>query len=71
LFSSILEKRRFVRPNAGFEAQLRLYATMGWKIDPKNTEYKYFRLSIASDKMRKGNEFIITENFAVVQVIEY
>lgn len=54
---SILEKRRFVRPNPGFEAQLRLYATMGWQIDPKNTEYKYFRLSIASDKMRKGKNY--------------
>ncbi|CAB3373473.1 Hypothetical predicted protein [Cloeon dipterum] len=50
----ILEKRRFVRPNPGFEAQLRLYAEMGWQIDPKHTKYKYFRLSIASDKVRKA-----------------
>lgn len=35
---------------------------MGWKIDPTNTEYKYFRLSIASDKMRKGSFTNLNEN---------
>ncbi|XP_059470264.1 dual specificity protein phosphatase MPK-4 [Neocloeon triangulifer] len=50
----LLQRRRFVQPNPGFEAQLRLYAEMGWQIDPKHTKYKYFRLSIASDKVRKA-----------------
>jgi len=66
-----------VRPNPGFEAQLRLYAEMGWQIDPKNKEYKYFRLSIASDRMRKGKErysktfYMINNDFFAAKILPH
>lgn len=52
------EKRRFVGPNSGFQSQLKLYHTMGWRIDPTNPQYKLFRLHCAAYHVSKGVELI-------------
>lgn len=48
----VKSKRRFVSPNAGFVAQLKLYEDMGCTIDTRNVQFKMYRLQIASDKVR-------------------
>lgn len=53
-FETVKEKRRFVGPNAGFTAQLRLYEDMGCSIDNTNVQFKMYRLQIAADKVRKA-----------------
>lgn len=50
----VKEKRRFVGPNAGFQAQLKLYYTMGWRLDAKNPQYKLYRLHCAAYHVSKG-----------------
>lgn len=44
----------FVRPNAGFMTQLRLFYKMGWKIDPFHEKFKVYRMRLAADKVRKA-----------------
>lgn len=44
-------------PNNGFQAQLNLYETLGWKIDKNNMQFKLFRLKIAARKVKKGLQF--------------
>lgn len=44
----------FVRPNAGFTIQLRLFHKMGWRIDPFHEKYKVYRMRLAADKVRKA-----------------
>lgn len=47
-------KRIFVRPNAGFMIQLRLFHKMGWKIDAFHEKFKVYRMRLAADKVRKA-----------------
>ncbi|XP_066584358.1 dual specificity protein phosphatase MPK-4-like [Prorops nasuta] len=53
-FDRVKEKRRFVGPNPGFLAQLKLYEDMGFAIDNTNIQFKMYRLQIAADKVRKA-----------------
>ena len=53
-YEYVKSKRRFVHPNAGFIAQLKLYKRMGCRIDPQYQKYKVYRLRLAGDQMRKG-----------------
>ncbi|KOC65958.1 Dual specificity protein phosphatase 12 [Habropoda laboriosa] len=61
-FEAVREKRRFVGPNAGFLAQLKLYEAMGFGIDNTNVQFKMYRLQIAADKVRKAK--ILPQNCA-------
>lgn len=54
LSNRVKKRRIFVRPNAGFTIQLRLFHKMGWKIDPQHEKYKVYRMRLAADKVRKG-----------------
>ncbi|CAH0747776.1 unnamed protein product [Diatraea saccharalis] len=49
----VKQKRRFVCPNAGFVAQLKLFAQMGYKIDKDDPRYKQFRLKMAGQKLKQ------------------
>ncbi|XP_012266464.2 dual specificity protein phosphatase MPK-4-like isoform X2 [Athalia rosae] len=53
-FDLVKSKRRFVGPNPGFVAQLKLYRDMGFSIDNTNVQFKMYRLQIAADKVRKA-----------------
>lgn len=53
-FELVRSKRRFVQPNSGFIAQLKLWHLMGYHIDVDYHEYKLYRLRLAGDQMRKG-----------------
>lgn len=53
-FEIVKKKRKFVGPNPGFLAQLKLYEDMGWTIDSRNIQFKLYRLQIAADKVRKA-----------------
>ncbi|XP_032666703.1 dual specificity protein phosphatase MPK-4-like [Odontomachus brunneus] len=54
VFHAVKAKRRFVAPNPGFVAQLRLYEDMGFGVDSSNVQFKMYRLQIAADKVRKA-----------------
>ncbi|KAH0952570.1 hypothetical protein HN011_003617 [Eciton burchellii] len=53
-FQIVKSKRRFVAPNPGFVAQLRLYEDMNYGVDSTNVQFKMYRLQIAADKVRKA-----------------
>lgn len=53
-FEKTKQKRRFVGPNEGFQSQLKLYHTMGWKIDPTNPQFKLYRLYCAGFYVSKA-----------------
>lgn len=53
-FEVTKSKRRFVAPNPGFVAQLKLYQDMGYSIDNTNVQFRMYRLQIAADKVRKA-----------------
>lgn len=53
-YDIVKNKRRFVNPNSGFLAQLKLYEDMGFTIDTRNIKFKLYRLQIAADKVRKA-----------------
>ncbi|XP_052133667.1 dual specificity protein phosphatase MPK-4-like [Frankliniella occidentalis] len=53
-FEKVKEKRRFVGPNPGFQSQLRLYYTMGWKLDGTNPQFKLYRLHCAAFHVSKA-----------------
>lgn len=53
-YELVRQKRRFVCPNLGFQAQLKLYEEMGFCIDNKSLQYKMYRLQGAADKVRKA-----------------
>ncbi|XP_034194324.1 dual specificity protein phosphatase MPK-4 [Osmia lignaria lignaria] len=53
-FEEVKGKRRFVEPNAGFLAQLKLYEEMGFGIDNTSVHFKMYKLQIAADKVRKA-----------------
>ncbi|KAG7197840.1 hypothetical protein KM043_001652 [Ampulex compressa] len=52
-FDAVKAKRRFIGPNAGFLAQLKLYEEMDFGIDNTNIQFKMYRLQIAGNKVRK------------------
>ncbi|XP_014204662.1 dual specificity protein phosphatase MPK-4 [Copidosoma floridanum] len=60
-FEAVKAKRRFVGPNPGFQAQLKLYEDMGFTIDCSNIQFKIYRLQIAADKVRKVK--ILPQNY--------
>ncbi|XP_057326278.1 dual specificity protein phosphatase MPK-4 [Microplitis mediator] len=60
-YELVKSKRRFVGPNPGFIAQLKLYEKMGYTIDHDNVEFKMYRLQIAADNVRKAK--ILPSNF--------
>lgn len=53
----VKSKRRFVMPNPGFINQLKLFSIMNYRIDPQNEKYKLFRLKLAADNVRKGENY--------------
>ncbi|XP_046670154.1 dual specificity protein phosphatase MPK-4-like [Homalodisca vitripennis] len=52
-FERVKSLRRFVGPNAGFEAQLQLFERMNYTIDRNNLQYKMYRLKLAAEKVKK------------------
>lgn len=60
-YELVRAKRRFVQPNAGFVAQLKLFRRMGYKIDPSYQRYKMHRLRLAGEQMRKAK--ILPQSF--------
>lgn len=60
-FELVKSKRRFVQPNAGFVAQLKLFRRMGYKIDPSYQRYKMHRLRLAGEQMRRAK--ILPQSF--------
>ncbi|XP_005179550.2 dual specificity protein phosphatase MPK-4 [Musca domestica] len=60
-YDFVKSKRRFVQPNAGFAAQLKLWHRMGCNIDPHYQKYKIYRLRLAGDQVRKAK--ILPPNF--------
>ncbi|XP_034490123.1 dual specificity protein phosphatase MPK-4 [Drosophila innubila] len=60
-FDMVKAKRRFVQPNGGFVAQLKLFRRMGYKIDPSYQRYKMHRLRLAGEQMRKAK--ILPQSF--------
>lgn len=53
-FQVVKEKRRYVGPNPGFLAQLKLYEDMEFGVDNTSVQFKMYRLQIAADKVRKA-----------------
>ncbi|KAH8396045.1 hypothetical protein KR222_002279 [Zaprionus bogoriensis] len=53
-FDVVRAKRRFVQPNVGFVAQLKLFRRMGFRIDPEYQRYKMHRLRLAGEQMRRA-----------------
>ncbi|TRY68328.1 hypothetical protein TCAL_03807 [Tigriopus californicus] len=47
-------KRDCVNPHQGFLAQLKLYESMDYHLDPSNVQFKMFKLRLASERMRKA-----------------
>lgn len=47
-------KRECVNPHQGFLAQLKLYESMDYHLDPSNVQFKMFKLRLASERMRKA-----------------
>ncbi|CAL8238444.1 unnamed protein product, partial [Merluccius merluccius] len=43
-----------VQVNSGFQDQLQLYETMGWRVDPSNTEFRRYRLRLLAQQ-HSGN----------------
>ncbi|XP_058791767.1 dual specificity protein phosphatase MPK-4-like [Phymastichus coffea] len=60
-FEAVKKKRRFVGPNPGFIAQLKLYEDMDFTLDCTNVQFKMFQLQIAADKVRKAR--ILPQNY--------
>ena len=53
-FAKVRSKRDCINPHVGFMAQLKLFESMEFTIDPNNVQYKMFRLFCASERMRKA-----------------
>uniref|UniRef100_A0A1A9WVL4 protein-tyrosine-phosphatase n=1 Tax=Glossina brevipalpis TaxID=37001 RepID=A0A1A9WVL4_9MUSC len=61
-FELVKSKRRFVQPNVGFAAQLKLWRRMGCTIDNHYQKYKIYRLRLAGEQVRKAK--ILPQNFS-------
>lgn len=57
-YELVKSKRRFVQPNSGFIAQLKLWHRMGCTIDTQYQKYKTYRLRLAGDQVRKGKKAV-------------
>lgn len=57
MFCRVKSKNAAALPNVGFQAQLSLYETLGWKINKSNMQFKLFRLKIAARKVKKGLQY--------------
>ncbi|XP_004531137.1 dual specificity protein phosphatase MPK-4 [Ceratitis capitata] len=60
-FEMVRKRRRFVQPNIGFVYQLKLYGSMGCKIDTQYQPYKIYRLRLAGDQVLKAK--ILPQSF--------
>ncbi|KAL9884349.1 dual specificity protein phosphatase MPK-4 isoform 1-T1 [Glossina fuscipes fuscipes] len=61
-FELVKSKRRFVQPNVGFAAQLKLWRRMGCTIDNHYQKYKIYRLRLAGEQVRKAK--ILPQSFS-------
>ncbi|XP_048481610.1 dual specificity protein phosphatase MPK-4 [Plutella xylostella] len=52
-FTLVKGKRRFVAPNVGFVAQLKLFGHMGCEINKEDPRFKQFRLRLAGQKLKE------------------
>uniref|UniRef100_A0A2A4J9H9 Uncharacterized protein n=1 Tax=Heliothis virescens TaxID=7102 RepID=A0A2A4J9H9_HELVI len=52
-FTLVKSKRRFVGPNVGFVAQLKLFGHMGYTINRDDPRFKQFRLKLAGQKLKE------------------
>ncbi|GBP17348.1 Dual specificity protein phosphatase MPK-4 [Eumeta japonica] len=52
-YTLVKSKRRFVHPNVGFIAQLRLFGHMGCQLNKEDPRYKQFRLKLAGQKLKQ------------------
>lgn len=52
-FNLVKSKRRFVGPNVGFIAQLKLFGHMGYTINRDDPRFKQFRLKLAGQKLKE------------------
>eukprot|EP00095_Tigriopus_kingsejongensis_P000103 snap_masked-scaffold1424_size42081-processed-gene-0.5 protein:Tk00103 transcript:snap_masked-scaffold1424_size42081-processed-gene-0.5-mRNA-1 annotation:"dual specificity protein phosphatase 12-like" len=53
-FARVKVKRDCVNPHEGFLAQLKLYESMDYHLDPSNVQFKMFKQRLASERMRKA-----------------
>ncbi|CAH2068141.1 unnamed protein product, partial [Iphiclides podalirius] len=61
-FSLVKSKRRFIGPNVGFVAQLKLFGHMGYCLNRDDPRFKQFRLKMAGQKLKQVK--IIPQLFA-------
>ncbi|CAK1547991.1 unnamed protein product [Leptosia nina] len=52
-FGLVKSKRRFISPNVGFVAQLKLFGHMGYQINKDDPRFKQFRLKMAGQKLKQ------------------
>lgn len=52
-FLLVKTKRRFIGPNVGFVAQLKLFGHMGYQINKDDPRYKQFRLKMAGQRLKQ------------------
>ncbi|KAJ0180858.1 hypothetical protein K1T71_002943 [Dendrolimus kikuchii] len=52
-FNLVKSKRRFISPNVGFVAQLKLFGHMGYKLNRDDPRFKQFRLKMAGQKLKQ------------------
>ncbi|KAL4703991.1 hypothetical protein ACJJTC_000377 [Scirpophaga incertulas] len=61
-FTLVKSKRRFIGPNVGFVAQLKLFGHMGYCINKDDPRFKQFRLKMAGQKLKQVK--ILPQQFA-------
>ncbi|XP_013187948.2 dual specificity protein phosphatase MPK-4 [Amyelois transitella] len=61
-FNLVKSKRRFVHPNVGFAAQLKLFGHMGYRLNRDDPRFKQFRLKMAGQKLKQVK--ILPQQFA-------
>ncbi|XP_059051388.1 dual specificity protein phosphatase MPK-4-like [Achroia grisella] len=52
-FTLVKSKRRFISPNIGFVAQLKLFGHIGFTLNKEDPRYKQFRLKMAGQKLKQ------------------
>ncbi|CAH4035232.1 dual specificity protein phosphatase MPK-4-like [Pieris brassicae] len=52
-FVLVKSKRRFIGPNVGFVAQLKLFGHMGYQLNRDDPRFKQFRLKMAGQKLKQ------------------
>jgi hypothetical protein len=53
-FTLVRSKRRFIGPNIGFVAQLKLFGHMEYRLNRDDPRFKQFRLKMAGQKLKQG-----------------